>query len=75
VLVDVHIPKLVMLAQPPMGGYFMGNRSAESAELESRWQNGEVIIFEETGHFIHSERPEQFLDAVQQFFMHQKRGG
>lgn len=57
-------PKLVLLAQPAQRRVVFADRVAERDELQSRWQNGEVIIFEETGHFIQGERLEEFVTTV-----------
>jgi pimeloyl-ACP methyl ester carboxylesterase len=55
---------LVLLAQPAHSRFAMTDRATERDELQSRWQNGEVIIFEETGHFIQGERLEEFVEIV-----------
>jgi N-formylmaleamate deformylase len=64
VLVEATTPKLVLLAQPPKRAYGFSNRVEERDDLQSRWQNGEVIVFEETGHFIQGERLEEFVSTV-----------
>ncbi len=62
-------PKLVLLAQPTYSRFAMTDRATERDELQSRWQNGEVIIFEETGHFIQGERLEEFIASVRGWLM------
>lgn len=57
-------PKLVLLAQPTQNRVVFADRVAERDELQSRWRNGEVVIFEETGHFIQGERLEEFVAVV-----------
>lgn len=60
-------PKLLLLAQPPQRAYGFSNRKSDRDALVSRWQNGEVVIFEETGHFIQGERLEEFIKTVSQW--------
>jgi N-formylmaleamate deformylase len=62
-------PKLVLLAQPAYSRFAMTDRAMERDELQSCWQNGEVIIFEETGHFIQGERLEEFVGMVRSWMM------
>jgi N-formylmaleamate deformylase len=65
VLADAtETPKLVLLAQPTYSRFAMTDRATERDELQSRWQNGEVIIFEATGHFIQGERLQEFVAVV-----------
>lgn len=76
VLIDAaDIPKLVLLAQPTKSRVVFADRAAERDELQSRWQNGEVIIFEETGHFIQGERLEEFIATVQRWLKTAIPGG
>lgn len=67
-------PKLVLLAQPAQSRFAMADRATERDELQSRWQNGDVLIFEETGHFIQGERLEAFVEVVQEWFNRQGKG-
>ena len=68
-------PQLLLLAQPSKSRVVVADRVAERDELQSPWQNGEVIIFEETGHFIQGERLEEFIATVQRWLKTAIPGG
>ncbi len=71
VIPQVTIPQMVMVALPPEGGYVTFNREQgqqDRAEIEQHWQNGEMMVMEDCGHFIHLDCFDQFIEIVRRFF-------
>ncbi|HEX8683791.1 MAG TPA: alpha/beta hydrolase [Ardenticatenaceae bacterium] len=71
---QVRCPQLLMLAQPPqmaayrgVNGDVSGQGNPDLEAVTSQWRDGELVIFEETGHLIHWERFERFVEVVRGF--------
>ncbi len=71
---QVGCPQLLMLAQPPqmaayrsVNGDVSGKGNPDLEAVTSQWRDGELVIMEETGHLIHWERFERFVEVVRGF--------
>lgn len=71
VIPQVTVPQMLMFAVRPVGGgpaINVQQGEQDRAEIENKWNGGVLVVFENTGHFIHLERFDEFIDAVKTFF-------